>query len=173
MRHRPQTSRKFYPARLIFQPQSKVSQIPNAYSRRFKTKSPNCSRGTTWPLLKEAGRTARASGLSPQAIGKFIGGFLNDDTPDSPRDDLPALSVLKLATEDLKAFYFEAMSAQPGQQQATSATLADWFWQHTTAGQVFFALQERGKDKEDRAWQVFSQLLLIPRAYQEASPFYK
>ena len=122
--------------------------------------------------VAQRGRTtARASGLSPYAIGEFIGDFLNDTIPDSPRADLPALAVLKLAVEDLKAYYFEAMSARPGQQYATSTTLSNWFWQRTTAGQVFFTLQERVKDKDDRAWQVFSQLLLVPRAYQATSPY--
>lgn len=122
--------------------------------------------------VAQRGRTtATVSGLSPEAIGTFISAFLNGTIPDSPRDDLPAINVLKLAVEDLKAYYCEAMSAQPGQQHATSATLSDWFWRDTTAGRVLFTLQEQGKHKDESAWKIFSQLLLVPRAYQAASPY--
>jgi hypothetical protein len=122
--------------------------------------------------VAQRGRTtATVSGLSPEAMGTFVGAFLNGHIPDSPRDDLPAVSVLKLAVEDLKAYYAEAMSAQPGQQQATSTTLTDWFWHQTTAGQVLFTLQERGKHSDDKSWQIFSQNLLVPRTYQAASPY--
>lgn len=122
--------------------------------------------------VAQRGRTtAIVSGLSPHTMGTFIGEFLNGNIPDSPRDDLPALAVLKLAFEDLKAYYCEAISAQPGQQHAASTALTDWFWCHTTAGQVLFRLQECGKHKDDSAWQLFSQLLLVPRSYQAASPY--
>ena len=51
--------------------------------------------------IAQRGRTtATVSGLSPEAIGTFISAFLSDPVPDSPRDDLPALNVLKLAVED-------------------------------------------------------------------------
>jgi hypothetical protein len=122
--------------------------------------------------VAQRGRTtATVSGLSPEAMGTFIGDFLNGNTPDSPRDDLSTLDMLKLAVEDLKAYYCEAMSAQPGQQHATSTTLTDWFWHNTTAGHVLFTLQEQGKHRDDSSWKLFSQLLLVPHAYRSASPY--
>ena len=122
--------------------------------------------------VTQGGRaTATASGLSPEAIGSFISDFLNDNTPDSPRNDLSALDVLKLAVEDLKAYYYEAISAQPGQQNTASTMLTDWFWHETTASRVMFTLRERGKQRADTSWQLFIKLLLIPHAYHSASPY--
>ncbi len=122
--------------------------------------------------VAQRGRTtATVSGLSPEAIGTFISDFLTDNIPDSPRDDLSALDVLKLAVEDLKAYYYEAVSAQPGQQHTASTALTDWFWHQTAAGQVMFTLQEQGKHRDDSSWKLFSQLLLIPHAYKTASPY--
>jgi hypothetical protein len=62
-----------------------------------------------------SGRTTfGVTGLDPEAVGSFIGSFLGGKIPLSPRDDLQVFEVLKLALEDLKAYYFEAMAAQPG-----------------------------------------------------------
>ena len=79
--------------------------------------------------------------------------------------------LLKLAVEDLKAFYFEAVAAQPGQATATGTTLADWFWRETAAGKVFFAPQDLWKNSDDHSLQQFNRLLLVPRAYTADSPY--
>jgi hypothetical protein len=122
--------------------------------------------------VAQRGRTtATVSGLSPEAMGTFISDFLTDNIPDSPRDDLSALDVLKLAVEDLKAYYYEAVSAQPGQQNTASTALTDWFWHQTAAGKVMFTLQDRNKHRDESSWQIFSKLLLIPHAYHSASPY--
>ena len=122
--------------------------------------------------VKKSGRTTvGASGLSPEAIGTFVGAFLGGDIPPSPRHDMPALVLFKLALEDLKAYYFEAMAAQPGQITATGRTLANWFWRETAAGKVLFALQKLRKDGDDRSMQLFSRSLLVPKAYNADSPY--
>lgn len=123
-------------------------------------------------VTKNGRTTVGASGLDPEAIGAFVGTFLHGDIPDSPRDDIPELPLFKLVVEDLKAYYLEAIAAQPGQQTADSRTLANWFWQDTTAGTVLFTLQERWKESDDKRLQLFSQLLLVPRAQRDHSPYY-
>ena len=49
--------------------------------------------------------------------------------------------MLKLAAEDLKAFYFEAVAGQP--HPMTGQAAADWFWGETSAATLFVALRER------------------------------
>jgi hypothetical protein len=115
--------------------------------------------------------TVGVSGLSPEAIGTFLGGFLRGEVPPNPRDDMPMPELLKFAIEDLKAYYFEAVSSQPGQRTATSETLATWFWQNTTAGKVLFTLQELWKDHEDGRLKLLSRLAMVPRAHGADSPY--
>ena len=124
--------------------------------------------------LKKRGRsTVGASGLDPEAFGTFVGAFLGDEIPSSPREGMPPLVLLKLALEDLKAYYFEAMAAQPGQTTATGTTLANWFWRDTAAGKGLFALKDRWNDSEDRSMRLFSRLFLVPRDNVADSPYLK
>ncbi|MCZ6614390.1 MAG: hypothetical protein O6920_01220 [Chloroflexi bacterium] len=128
----------------------------------------------TWYDLavKKSGRTTvGVSGLDPEAVAIFVGAFLGGDIPPSPRDDMPLLALFKLAVEDLKAYYFEAVAAQPGQKAATGTTLANWLWRETAAGKVLFALQELWKDSDDSSMKLLSRLLLVPRAYHADSPY--
>ena len=122
-------------------------------------------------VTKRDRTTVGVSGLDPEAIGKFVGAFLGGDIPASPKEDMPVLDLFKLAVEDLKAYYFEAMAAQPGQSTASSSKLANWLWRETTAGKVLFRLQEQWKDSDDNNIKLFSSLLIVPRAYQADSPY--
>ena len=115
--------------------------------------------------------TVGASGLDPDALGPFIGAMLDDELPPSPREDLDTPDVFKLATEDLKAYYFEALAAQPGQHDVDSTTQADWFWRDTTAGHLFFAIQQRCLASDDPVMQHLGASLLIPRTRTADSPF--
>ena len=61
------------------------------------------------------------------------------------RPDNSGHALFRYAAEDLKAYYCEALAAQPGHSSVDSTTLADWFWRDTTAGRVLFAVHEIGK----------------------------
>jgi hypothetical protein len=65
------------------------------------------------------------SGLDPETIRDFFIGFLDGSIPDNPRDDLSLGLMLKLAADDLKTYYFEAVTAQPGESAPSSEVLAD------------------------------------------------
>jgi hypothetical protein len=124
--------------------------------------------------IARLGRTmVGTSGLALEVAAKFIGSFLFSDTPTPPLDGIPPLALLRLAIEDLKSFYFEAIIAQPGQQTATSIVLAKWFWSETTAAKILFFLQDRWRESANPTLKDFSRLLLIPRAYQNHSPYGK
>ena len=122
-------------------------------------------------VSQRARTTVGASGLTIEKLGTFIGSFLDGTISESPRRDIAPLALLRHSVEDLKAYYFEALASQPGQQDATSTTLANWFWRETTAGQVIYTLQQRGLESDDKHWQTFSQNWLVPRAYRGESPF--
>ncbi len=52
----------------------------------------------------------------------------------SPSKDLGLGECLKFAAEDLKAFYNEAATSQPG--EATSMEIENWYWGDSRAGKL-------------------------------------
>ena len=128
----------------------------------------------TWydlAVTRRGRTTVGASRLTPEEIGTFVGAFLDNQTPQNPRGDIPLATLFRFAVEDLKAYYSEALTAQPGHSIADSTTLADWFWRETTAGRVLFAVQEVCKRSEVPGMQVVATGFLIPRARSAESPF--
>ena len=115
-------------------------------------------------VKKRTRTTVGVAGLEPLALGNFIGAFLDGAMPESPREEIAPPALLKLGVEDLKAYYFEAVTAQPGQENADSQTLAQWFWRETVAGKVLVALRNAHKDSEDEMMQRVVVRLLVPRA---------
>lgn len=84
--------------------------------------------------------TATLSGLSPSAMAKFITDFIADPATPSYSSDVPLPLALRLVTQDLKAYYLEAVAVQPGARAALEAR--EWFWHGTTAGQAFLRLRD-------------------------------
>jgi hypothetical protein len=120
-------------------------------------------------VSKRGRTTVGVSGLTVEDAGVFVGAFLAG-MPESPRQGVPALALLKLAVEDIKAYYLEAVAALPGPHAAGNA-LGNWFWRETAAARVLFTLQKQWRNSDDRSPQEFSRLLLIPRARQADSPY--
>jgi len=109
---------------------------------------------------RERGRTAAAtSGLEPEGIADFLADLLGNPETPPPVGDLALGDALKLAAEDLKAFYLEAATARPG---ASSRDLADWFWQQTSAGELLYALRGALAEHEDDAVSLFARFTLVP-----------
>ncbi|MFC1885550.1 hypothetical protein ACFLZM_00620 [Thermodesulfobacteriota bacterium] len=93
--------------------------------------------------VKKRGRTTvGVSGLDLNNLGDFICAFLDECTPENPRNDVTLAYSLKLATDDIKAFYFEGIIAQPGQESPSVRTITQWFWQHTVAAKVLHAVKK-------------------------------
>lgn len=112
--------------------------------------------------IEKRGRTTVGpSGLDPDALGDFIIAFLGGQIPEYPRKDIPVALVLKLAADDLKAFYFESLTAQPGKVPG-SEQFANWFWGETIAGKVLFALKQFCMASDDRLVKTVGINLLVP-----------
>lgn len=81
------------------------------------------------------------SGLELDAAVRFLGSLLQGSL-DNPR--APALTLgqlMRLAAQDVRAWYLEAAQARPG-PVATGKQLADWFWGETAAGTMLLKLQQ-------------------------------
>ena len=112
--------------------------------------------------IEKRGRTTvGASRMDIQEVARFLAAFLHDESTPSPRADLTVGEALKLGSEDLKAFYLEAASSQPG--KSSSAQLADWFWGETLAGKLLLALRSVCLKSSDPSIKILGTLLLVPR----------
>lgn len=113
--------------------------------------------------LKKRGRTTvGVSGVELDSLGDFICSFLMGEIPKNLREDIALPYTLNLATDDLKAYYFEGITAQPGQESPSSQVLSDWFYDETVAGKVLFALRDTLKNSEDRVMKTVGNALIIP-----------
>ncbi len=109
------------------------------------------------------GRTTLGiTGLAPDALGKFLAAWVGG-TPQPPFDStLTPGAALKLAADELKAFYYEAKGVQPGRH--SPADILRWFWLETAAGELFVALRDWAAKSEDPSMKGLATTSLVPRA---------
>jgi len=113
-------------------------------------------------VRKHGRTTASLSGLAPAAMAQFIADFIANQATPVYRQDLAMALALRLVTQDLKAYYLEAVAVQPGARAAQAAR--EWFWRETAAGQAFFQLRDACLQQMDEAVKGFGARSLIPLA---------
>jgi hypothetical protein len=106
--------------------------------------------------------TTGTSGLTPKEIAKLYAGFIAGDIDDTELKGKNLSDLLRMATEDLKAYYHEAVSAQPG-QPTDAQTLSDWFWGETYAASVINEVRKICLKHEAKDLVLAGKLLLVPR----------
>lgn len=115
--------------------------------------------------VKKRGRTTvGVSKIELDNLGDFICSFLKGEMPENPRDDIALPYTLNLATDDVKAYYFEAVTSQPGQESPSNEVLSNWFYDETVAGKVMFSLRDLGKKSDDMLMKILGTILVIPAA---------
>jgi len=118
--------------------------------------------------VERRGRTTVGiSGFGMEEAGTYILSFLENPPDKSPRDGLTSGDVLKLACDDLKTFYFEAVTAQPG--TPSRANLEAWFWNSTVLADVFLALQPICLASDDHTMRGMGLHILVPRTQTQIS----
>jgi hypothetical protein len=113
-------------------------------------------------LNKRQRTTVGISGIDISELGNFIYDFIKGVEPENPRDDVTLSITLKLAVEDLKAYYSEGITAQPGQEGISSKVIKDWFWDDTVAGKVILNLVKIGEESQDEEMKNISTHYLAP-----------
>ena len=96
---------------------AEILQLRNWYERALKTRNRT---------------TTGISGLSTQEAAELVSRFVEDETREALLAEEDLVDRIRMASEDLKAYYFEAVSAQPG-KPTDSEILANWFWGQTHA----------------------------------------
>jgi hypothetical protein len=113
--------------------------------------------------VQRRGRTtANTTGMAPQMVADFLATLARGDEPENPLPDISLATTVKMASEDLKAYYNESVSAQPG-RATDSLSLASWFWGETAAARVLNEIRKHFMISPDRERQRLGTGLLIPR----------
>jgi hypothetical protein len=105
--------------------------------------------------------TVGLTGLAPDALAAYLLSWLGESPQPSYRADIADAPAIKLAADELKAFYYEAKSMQPGTH--TAASIQSWFWLETSAAQVFLALRARAKASGSPAMATLATGSIVPR----------
>jgi hypothetical protein len=106
--------------------------------------------------------TVGVSKIELEALGDFIYAFVKGEEPENPVKDTLIVYTLKYAVEDLKAYYIEGITAQPGQSGASSQVLQDWFWEETVAGKVLLALKKVCEASPDKMMSLVGSHFVVP-----------
>ena len=108
--------------------------------------------------------TLGVTGLGINRVADYVAAWLTDSPPAPFREGLADGEALKLACDELKAYYYEAKSVQPGRHG--SAAIQHWFWHDTAAGQAFIALRTKASQSTDPSMKPLAILSLVPRAVE-------
>ena len=113
--------------------------------------------------VKKRGRTTvGVSGLDIDAVPDFICSFFDGRPPESPIEDVALPYALNLATDDMKAYYFEAITSQPGQESVSSTAVSDWFYGDTVAGSIMYKLKDALGRSDNKLMKVVGNVLIVP-----------
>ena len=116
---------------------------------------------------KLRGRTTLGvTGLSPSRIADYLKAWLGNQPPQPYHAGLSAGDALKQACDELKAFYLEAKSVQPGEH--SPASLQHWFWMETALGQAIVQIRAIGANSADPSVKAVAVQSLIPRTIESA-----
>ncbi len=119
----------------------------------------------TWYSISREKRGRTVSGVSGLTFDEIIGlytDFLSGDEAALQPFAANLADSLRLASEDLKSCYFEALASQPG-QPTDAASLANWFWGETQAATVINEIRKKCIDYGTKEMDLAGKLLLIPR----------
>ena len=110
---------------------------------------------------RRARTTTGLSGMTMAEAARIVGSYLKGSPAPNLRG-MGAGETLKIVCDDLRAYYYEAAAAQPGNPDAQA--ILHWFWHDTAAGRAFLALQKICVASSDKSLQVLGENSLVPRA---------
>ena len=113
-------------------------------------------------VLSRGRTTVGASHLRIDDLAPFIARFIRGEIPKSPRKGLPAIPLLKLAVEDLEAYYTETRTYRD--KIDNLELMGSWFWENTSAGRLLLSLEAMSLVSSDRVMlQIVEMSLMAPR----------
>jgi hypothetical protein len=135
-----------------------TDQMQTAFLKEIKSMRP-------WYDMAVATRkrtTVGVSGIDLDSIGNFLYAFAKGTIPENPRKDVDLSTTLKAAVEDLRAYYFEGITVQPGREIVSNKALLNFFWGETVAGKVLLEVQKVCAQSPDEAIKIVAEHFFAP-----------
>ena len=111
--------------------------------------------------LEKRGRTAVAD-FEPETAAGILADYLLDKDVEIPRRGISLAVAMRIAAQDLKAFYFEAAISQPGGRIPDSSAFGQWFWRQAAAGGILREIKEKSAGEKDKNLRMTGQKFLVP-----------
>jgi hypothetical protein len=124
----------------------------------------------TWheQAQRRRGRTTVGiSGIPVEAAARLIAAVIREEPVSNPKPDVGLGTLIKRCCDDIKAYYFEAAAARPGQLSARA--IDRWFWHETAAAHAFLRLHDVGRRHADPSVAAAVERSLVPRKILHAS----
>jgi hypothetical protein len=115
---------------------------------------------------KRRGRTTVGLfGSTVDAGARHVAAWLDAPAQPPAVAGMSAGLAVKRACDDVKAYYYEAMAAQPG--SLSPQAIESWFWNETAAAKAFLAIWEACRRSDDASLRPLRLVGLVPRAVME------
>jgi len=116
---------------------------------------------------KRRGRTTvGVFGATAEDAANYLLRCLDGTLPPSSTGGVPVATALKRACEDIRAYYFEAASAQPG--YLVPDAINEWFWRDTAAGRAMLEMRRICLASSEETLRNLGRQGLIPRVVVDA-----
>jgi hypothetical protein len=100
-------------------------------------------------------------GATVDEAARHIASYVNGTPEAPPVEGWSAGMAVKRASDDVKAYYYEAMAAQPGNLSAKA--IENWFWRETAAARAFLIIRDICMKSDEESLKPLARLSLIPR----------
>lgn len=111
---------------------------------------------------KRRGRTTvGVFGATVEEAARHVTSYLDGSPKPPPIPGLSAGIAVKRACDDVKAYYYEAVAAQPG--NLAPGAIENWFWHETAAAKAFLEIRKICLASDDESLKPLGKLSLIPR----------
>lgn len=100
-------------------------------------------------------------GVDPATSVSFLDDVLHGRELSQTIGDQPAVEAIRLATDDVCAWYLHAAGQQPG--SATTSHRQEWLWRETALGRFLGTLAHALSSAEDPLLRAFAARALVPR----------
>jgi len=111
---------------------------------------------------KRRGRTTvGVFGATVDDAARHVASYVDGAPEASPVAGWSAGMAVKRACDDVKAYYYEAVAAQPG--NLVPKAIEEWFWRKTSAAQAFLVIRQVCLRSDDETLKPLGKLSLIPR----------
>ena len=116
------------------------------------------------PASLPARRAHRPEGkaYAPEGKTKILTTPVRSAGPTPVLTEVSLATALRMAAGDLKAYYMEVVTAQPGQPTGGGA-FANWFWGQTVAARIINTIREVCLEISDDEFPLLRKVLLVPR----------